>query len=88
MYPAAVVLIIHCVISLSSLNEAIPIETSRTIQKRDIVPDGLNEDYSEYHMGIRYDEYPVSKIAPNFLKTFHILNNIALKNPRVFFIGV
>ncbi|XP_019760349.1 uncharacterized protein LOC109537861 [Dendroctonus ponderosae] len=61
MHMAIVLVAFHCLISTSPLKEvsAIPIKTSQLMEKRSAIPDRINEDYPEYPLGLRYDEYPM-----------------------------
>ncbi|CAG9767195.1 unnamed protein product [Ceutorhynchus assimilis] len=58
---ALLVIIFHCLVSSSFLRmaAALPIETSHELEKRSSNPDRMmTDDYPDYQLGVRYDEYP------------------------------
>ncbi|XP_066246205.1 uncharacterized protein AstCC [Euwallacea similis] len=57
MYPALILFLLHCLISLRGA-AAVPVETSQLEEASRAVADRGNDDYPDYQIGVRYDEYP------------------------------
>ncbi|XP_050298423.1 uncharacterized protein LOC126737533 [Anthonomus grandis grandis] len=74
-------LTLHCLATSSFLKvaTAIPFETPDELEKRISASDRINEDYPDYQLGVRYDEYPT--IVPK-KRTAMLVNRlmVALKD--------